>query len=134
MYSHCHDIYFTLRYNKLSARHPESNTAGMDIFAKFSAYIKNSKPDGNEGETVGHATQAHTGVVFCHCLSIATVELLLSIIYISHKREHTPCFTCSSDTKTERLQRNMPKLGEDKTTNTYFFRDYYFTLFCALSA
>lgn len=37
------------RYIKLGARHPESNTAGMDIFAKFSAYIKNSKPDGNEG-------------------------------------------------------------------------------------
>ncbi|TTS81761.1 Chloride intracellular channel protein 4 [Bagarius yarrelli] len=36
------------RYAKLSARHPESNTAGMDIFAKFSAYIKNSKPDANE--------------------------------------------------------------------------------------
>lgn len=37
------------RYVKLGARHPESNTAGMDIFAKFSAYIKNSKPDANEG-------------------------------------------------------------------------------------
>lgn len=37
------------RYIKLGARHPESNTAGMDIFAKFSAYIKNSKPDANEG-------------------------------------------------------------------------------------
>uniref|UniRef100_A0A8C9VQJ9 Chloride intracellular channel 4 n=1 Tax=Scleropages formosus TaxID=113540 RepID=A0A8C9VQJ9_SCLFO len=36
------------RYVKLGARHPESNTAGMDIFAKFSAYIKNSKPDANE--------------------------------------------------------------------------------------
>lgn len=40
----------SLRYAKLGARHPESNTAGMDIFAKFSAYIKNSKPDTNEGE------------------------------------------------------------------------------------
>uniref|UniRef100_A0A3B3HI66 Chloride intracellular channel protein n=1 Tax=Oryzias latipes TaxID=8090 RepID=A0A3B3HI66_ORYLA len=30
-------------------KHPESNTAGMDIFAKFSAFIKNSKPDANEG-------------------------------------------------------------------------------------
>lgn len=38
-----------LRYTKLGARHPESNTAGMDIFAKFSAFIKNSKPDANEG-------------------------------------------------------------------------------------
>ncbi|KAJ8287436.1 hypothetical protein COCON_G00000950 [Conger conger] len=37
------------KYTKLGARHPESNTAGMDIFAKFSAFIKNSKPDANEG-------------------------------------------------------------------------------------
>ncbi|XP_029475795.1 chloride intracellular channel protein 4 [Rhinatrema bivittatum] len=37
------------KYLKLSPRHPESNTAGMDIFARFSAYIKNSKPDANEG-------------------------------------------------------------------------------------
>uniref|UniRef100_A0A8C2WM15 Chloride intracellular channel 4 n=1 Tax=Cyclopterus lumpus TaxID=8103 RepID=A0A8C2WM15_CYCLU len=36
-------------YIKLGARHPESNTTGMDIFAKFSAFIKNSKPDANEG-------------------------------------------------------------------------------------
>ncbi|XP_060061543.1 chloride intracellular channel protein 4 isoform X2 [Erinaceus europaeus] len=36
------------RYLKLSPKHPESNTAGMDIFAKFSAYIKNSRPEANE--------------------------------------------------------------------------------------
>ncbi|MEE6484945.1 hypothetical protein FKM82_014108 [Ascaphus truei] len=36
------------RYRKLSVKHPESNTAGMDIFAKFSAYIKNSRPETNE--------------------------------------------------------------------------------------
>uniref|UniRef100_A0A1A7WRE7 Chloride intracellular channel protein n=1 Tax=Iconisemion striatum TaxID=60296 RepID=A0A1A7WRE7_9TELE len=33
---------------RLAARNPESNTAGMDIFAKFSAYIKNSNPHMNE--------------------------------------------------------------------------------------
>ena len=32
------------RYPKLAALNPESNTAGLDIFAKFSAYIKNSNP------------------------------------------------------------------------------------------
>ncbi|MEE6484947.1 hypothetical protein FKM82_014108 [Ascaphus truei] len=37
------------KYRKLSVKHPESNTAGMDIFAKFSAYIKNSRPETNEG-------------------------------------------------------------------------------------
>lgn len=36
------------KYMKLAARYPESYTAGMDIFAKFSAYIKNSKPEANE--------------------------------------------------------------------------------------
>lgn len=41
------------RYIKLAARHPESNTAGMDIFAKFSAFIKNPRPDANEGTLRG---------------------------------------------------------------------------------
>uniref|UniRef100_A0A672P6I1 Chloride intracellular channel protein 5-like n=1 Tax=Sinocyclocheilus grahami TaxID=75366 RepID=A0A672P6I1_SINGR len=30
------------KYPKLAARHRESNTAGNDIFAKFSAFIKNT--------------------------------------------------------------------------------------------
>uniref|UniRef100_A0A8C4RWV5 Chloride intracellular channel 5 n=1 Tax=Erpetoichthys calabaricus TaxID=27687 RepID=A0A8C4RWV5_ERPCA len=37
------------RYPKLAAKNRESNTAGNDIFAKFSAYIKNTKPEANEG-------------------------------------------------------------------------------------
>ena len=41
-------LHFSFRYLKLSPKHPESNTAGMDIFAKFSAYIKNSRPEANE--------------------------------------------------------------------------------------
>eukprot|EP00064_Thunnus_orientalis_P007758 superscaffoldBa00000877_g7780 len=44
------DVLCPPKFIKLGARHPESNTAGMDIFAKFSAYIKNSKPDANEGQ------------------------------------------------------------------------------------
>lgn len=36
------------KYPKLAARHRESNTAGNNIFAKFSAFIKNTKPDANE--------------------------------------------------------------------------------------
>uniref|UniRef100_A0A8C9LDP9 CLIC N-terminal domain-containing protein n=1 Tax=Pavo cristatus TaxID=9049 RepID=A0A8C9LDP9_PAVCR len=39
------------KYLKLSPKHPESYTAGMDIFAKFSAFIKNSRPEANEGRT-----------------------------------------------------------------------------------
>ncbi|KAM8952754.1 chloride intracellular channel protein 1 [Pelodytes ibericus] len=36
------------KYPKLAARNPESNTAGLDIFAKFSAYIKNAIPSAND--------------------------------------------------------------------------------------
>ncbi|XP_038142016.1 chloride intracellular channel protein 5b isoform X1 [Cyprinodon tularosa] len=35
------------KYPKLAARHRDSNTAGNDIFAKFSAFIKNTKPEAN---------------------------------------------------------------------------------------
>ncbi|KAG8580014.1 hypothetical protein GDO81_007083 [Engystomops pustulosus] len=35
------------RYPKLAAKHRESNTAGIDIFSKFSAYIKNTKTQDN---------------------------------------------------------------------------------------
>lgn len=35
------------QYPRLAAKHRESNTAGNDIFAKFSAYIKNTKPEAN---------------------------------------------------------------------------------------
>ncbi|KAF0880053.1 CLIC6 protein, partial [Crocuta crocuta] len=36
------------RYPKLGPQHPESNSAGNDVFAKFSAFIKNTKKDANE--------------------------------------------------------------------------------------
>uniref|UniRef100_A0A8C5MCI9 Chloride intracellular channel protein n=1 Tax=Leptobrachium leishanense TaxID=445787 RepID=A0A8C5MCI9_9ANUR len=36
------------RYPKLAPKHPESNSAGNDVFAKFSAYIKNPRKDLNE--------------------------------------------------------------------------------------
>ncbi|KAK1789425.1 hypothetical protein P4O66_015354 [Electrophorus voltai] len=36
------------KYPRLAARNPESNTAGMDVFSKFSAYIKNSNPGLND--------------------------------------------------------------------------------------
>ncbi|KAM9326304.1 chloride intracellular channel protein 1 [Gastrophryne carolinensis] len=35
-------------YPRLAARNPESNTAGLDVFAKFSAYIKNTNPAMNQ--------------------------------------------------------------------------------------
>ncbi|KAK2505991.1 hypothetical protein MC885_010830 [Smutsia gigantea] len=36
------------RYPKLGTQHPESNSAGNDVFAKFSAFIKNTKKDAHE--------------------------------------------------------------------------------------
>ncbi|KAM9670879.1 chloride intracellular channel protein 6 [Dama dama] len=36
------------RYPKLGTQHSESNSAGNDVFAKFSAFIKNTKKDANE--------------------------------------------------------------------------------------
>ncbi|CAL8290963.1 unnamed protein product [Lota lota] len=36
------------RYPRLAPRHAESRTAGIDVFAKFSAYIKNPRKDTNE--------------------------------------------------------------------------------------
>lgn len=53
------------RYLKLSPKHPESYTAGMDIFAKFSAFIKNSRPEANEGKSLQSALCTH-----CFVLSV----------------------------------------------------------------
>ncbi|CAJ0965963.1 unnamed protein product [Ranitomeya imitator] len=39
---------FQHKYPKLAAKNPESNTAGLDVFAKFSAYIKNPNPSQNQ--------------------------------------------------------------------------------------
>ncbi|KAG5216353.1 hypothetical protein JEQ12_001929 [Ovis aries] len=36
------------RYPELGTQHPESNSARNDVFAKFSAFIKNTKKDANE--------------------------------------------------------------------------------------
>uniref|UniRef100_A0A3P9MJG9 CLIC N-terminal domain-containing protein n=1 Tax=Oryzias latipes TaxID=8090 RepID=A0A3P9MJG9_ORYLA len=35
------------KYPKLAPKNRDSNTAGIDIFAKFSAYVKNTRPDKN---------------------------------------------------------------------------------------
>lgn len=43
-------IHNFLRYPKLAAKNRESNTAGINIFAKFSAYIKNTQPQANVGK------------------------------------------------------------------------------------
>ncbi|XP_062323916.1 chloride intracellular channel protein 5b isoform X2 [Osmerus eperlanus] len=43
------DVLAPPTYPKLVAKHRESNTAGNNIFAKFSAYIKNTRMNANEG-------------------------------------------------------------------------------------
>uniref|UniRef100_A0A452S1H8 CLIC N-terminal domain-containing protein n=1 Tax=Ursus americanus TaxID=9643 RepID=A0A452S1H8_URSAM len=68
------------KYLKLSPKHPESNTAGMDIFAKFSAYIKNSRPEANEAEGEREEPErpglAHSSSVFSSsCLGLGTTFL-----------------------------------------------------------
>ena len=47
------EVLWPPKYLKLSPEHPESNTVGMDIFAKFSAYIKNSSPEANAAVECG---------------------------------------------------------------------------------
>lgn len=47
-YSH---VSLIISYPRLAPKHPESNTAGIDVFAKFSAYIKNPRKDTNDGKT-----------------------------------------------------------------------------------
>ena len=41
---------FNTRYPRLAPKHAEANTAGIDVFAKFSAYIKNPRKDTNDGK------------------------------------------------------------------------------------
>ncbi|XP_063040548.1 chloride intracellular channel protein 5a [Engraulis encrasicolus] len=41
------------KYPKLAAKNRESNTAGNDIFARFSAYVKNTKPEANASLELG---------------------------------------------------------------------------------
>lgn len=41
---------FNISYPRLAPKHPEANTAGIDVFAKFSAYIKNPRKDTNDGK------------------------------------------------------------------------------------
>ncbi|XP_029440035.1 chloride intracellular channel protein 1 [Rhinatrema bivittatum] len=41
------------KYPKLAAKNPESNTAGLDVFARFSAFIKNNRPELNQNMEKG---------------------------------------------------------------------------------
>ena len=56
------------RYPRLAPRHKESHTAGIDVFAKFSAYIKNPRKDTNEGVCLCVC------VCVCLCVSVCVSE------------------------------------------------------------
>lgn len=43
-------FYVFFRYPKLAPKHLESYSAGNDVFAKFSAFIKNTRKDANESK------------------------------------------------------------------------------------
>lgn len=44
-------VSLNISYPRLATKHAEANTAGIDVFAKFSAYIKNPRKDTNDGKT-----------------------------------------------------------------------------------
>ncbi|KAI3365932.1 hypothetical protein L3Q82_009701 [Scortum barcoo] len=49
------------RYPRLAPKHPEANTAGIDVFAKFSAYIKNQRKDTNDVQYIFNRVQCGFG-------------------------------------------------------------------------
>ncbi|XP_041109290.1 chloride intracellular channel protein 5b isoform X2 [Polyodon spathula] len=59
------------KYPKLAAKQRESNTAGNDIFAKFSAFIKNTKPEANEAT---RTSGSHLWIISSHPLTPFTLQ------------------------------------------------------------
>ncbi|KAJ8334968.1 hypothetical protein SKAU_G00406070 [Synaphobranchus kaupii] len=55
------------KYPRLAAHNPESNTAGLDVFSKFSAYIKNSNPQLNDNLEKGLNLHWLTATCFQNC-------------------------------------------------------------------
>uniref|UniRef100_A0A4W5NRZ1 Chloride intracellular channel 6 n=1 Tax=Hucho hucho TaxID=62062 RepID=A0A4W5NRZ1_9TELE len=73
------------RYPKLATKHPESNTAGIDVFSKFSAYIKNPRKDTNDGKD-------------CVCVSVcACVRAYLCVLRVCTVFACLHCILCVSD-------------------------------------
>lgn len=76
-----------ISYPRLAPKHPEANTAGIDVFAKFSAYIKNPRKDTNDGRTEGGRASTSEGwieieifnqqCVFCSVPPSAALEKAL---------------------------------------------------------
>ncbi|XP_077429137.1 chloride intracellular channel protein 5a isoform X1 [Vanacampus margaritifer] len=63
------------KYPKLAVKNRQSNTAGNDVFAKFSAYIKNTSPDKNKA--LEQSLNKALGKLDDYLLSPLTDEVLL---------------------------------------------------------
>ncbi|XP_055731895.1 chloride intracellular channel protein 1-like [Salvelinus fontinalis] len=72
------------KYPRLASRNPESNTAGLDVFSKFSAYIKNSNP------------QLHDKSLTCNTRSPAFVCL----VQLQHVAPPSPTATADKQCST----------------------------------
>lgn len=65
-----------VRYPTLTAKNRQSNTAGNDIFAKFSTYVKNTRPDQHRGElTVCWHDHLVNGVIQTPLVPVVCVQL-----------------------------------------------------------
>lgn len=62
------------RYPKLATRHFEANTAGIDVFAKFSAYIKNPKKDANDALEKALLKSLHRLDEFLRCPLVEEID------------------------------------------------------------
>ncbi len=67
------------RYPKLCCRYKESNTAGDDIFHKFSAYIKNPNPGLNDSK--GHPSLKLFGQWTLEITLASRLEAILCLKY-----------------------------------------------------
>jgi len=63
------------RYPRLAGRYKESNTAGDDIFQKFSAYIKNPNPGLNNSKAAAPLTDEQECCRWC-----STAQTITSLL------------------------------------------------------
>ncbi|XP_010789723.1 chloride intracellular channel protein 5-like [Notothenia coriiceps] len=88
------------KYPKLAAKNRESNAAGNDIFAKFSAYVKNKRPDNNRdrcqelGSSAGGFACLRAASSGYLCLSNTCLSLPLFVLRVrsmpSRESSHRP--------------------------------------------
>lgn len=70
-------LLFKSSYPRLAPRHPEAITAGIDVFAKFSAYIKNPRKDTNDGKRGLY--DFHTDSIRANCYSLGKIQPTVAV-------------------------------------------------------